>query len=233
VLSFANSLPYFPLDQPVLEGRFQHLAPTVRATKNNPRWLPKRATSKAAASIDDAVKAALLVEKKGKALEDTTLQEAFEDDAVNSKRQRQDHLTPDGTVRTCSFEGAPQAPPPGFAPPEGEDTIVDGEVIDISAEDQLKLRALRIKNNHMQKQKEILEAKRQRITMQAKVRQMIQDEEQRARELEQEITLIQGEGLYNLQRGSLAPPVPLNQHIQAGDPFQSQCGPFIPPAAAF
>jgi hypothetical protein len=30
--------------------------------------------------------------------------------------------------------------------------------------------------------------------MQAKVRQMIQDEEQRARELEQEITLMQGEG---------------------------------------
>jgi hypothetical protein len=30
--------------------------------------------------------------------------------------------------------------------------------------------------------------------MQAKVRQMIHDEEQRARELEQEITLMQGEG---------------------------------------
>ena len=43
---------------------------------------------------------------------------------------------------------------------EGEDTIEDGEVIGISAEDQLKLRALRIKNNHLQKQKEILEAKR-------------------------------------------------------------------------
>jgi hypothetical protein len=57
--------------------------------------------------------------------------------------------------------------------------------------------------------------------MQAKVHQMIQDEEQRARELEQEITLIQGEGLYNLQRGPLAPPVTLHQHIQAGDPFQS------------
>jgi hypothetical protein len=93
-------------------------------------------------------------------------------------------------VRTCSSEGAPQAPPPGFAPPEGEDTIEDGEVIGISAEDQLKLRALCIKNNHLQKQKEILEAKRQRLTMQAKVRQMIQDEEQRARELEQEIALI-------------------------------------------
>jgi hypothetical protein len=69
--------------------------------------------------------------------------------------------------------------------------------------------------------------------MQAKVCQMIQDEEQRPRELELEIALMQGEGLYNLQRGPLAPPVPLQQHTQAGDPFQSQCGPFIPPAAAF
>jgi hypothetical protein len=47
---------------------------------------PKRATSKAAASIDDAAKAALLAEKKGKALTDTTPQESFEDDAVNIKR---------------------------------------------------------------------------------------------------------------------------------------------------
>jgi hypothetical protein len=62
---------------------------------------------------------------------------------------------------------------------------------------------------------------------------MIQDEEQRAQELEQEIALIQGEGLYNLQRGPIAPSVPLQQHIQARDPFQSQCGPFIPLAAAF
>jgi hypothetical protein len=88
-------------------------------------------------------------------------------------------------------------------------------------EDQLKLQALRIKNNHLQKQKEILEAKRQRITMQAKVHQMIQDEKQRARELEQEIVLIEGEGLYKLQRGPLAPPLNLHQHIQVRDPFQS------------
>jgi bacterioferritin (cytochrome b1) len=46
--------------------------------------------------------------------------------------------------------------------------------------------------------KEIVEAKHQRVTVQAKVRQMIQDEEQRARELEQEIALMQGEGQYNL-----------------------------------
>jgi hypothetical protein len=110
---------------------------------------------------------------------------------------------PDGTVRTCSSEGAPQAPPPGFAHPEGEDTVEDGAIIGILAEDQLKLRALRIKNNHLQKQKEILEAKRQRVTMQAKVRQMILDEEHKARELEQQIAGIQSEDPYHLQRGPL------------------------------
>jgi hypothetical protein len=40
---------------------------------------PKRASSNAAAFIDDATKAVLLAEKKGKALADKTLQEAFED----------------------------------------------------------------------------------------------------------------------------------------------------------
>jgi hypothetical protein len=122
---------------------------------------PKRGNSKAAPSIDDAVKAAFLADKKGKALVDATPQEALEDDAINSKRQRKDHPTPDGTVHTCSSEYAPQAPLPDSAPPEGEDTIEDEEVISISTEDQLKLRALRIKNHHLQKQKEILEAKRQ------------------------------------------------------------------------
>jgi hypothetical protein len=69
--------------------------------------------------------------------------------------------------------------------------------------------------------------------MQSKVRQMIQDEEQRAQELEQEITLMQGNDQYNLQRGPLAPPAPLQQYNQAGDPFIPQRGPFIPPFAAF
>jgi hypothetical protein len=68
-------------------GKFQHLAPTVRATRKHPAMAPKRASSKATASIDDAAKVALLAEKKGKALADNTLQEAFKDDAVNSKRQ--------------------------------------------------------------------------------------------------------------------------------------------------
>jgi hypothetical protein len=107
------------------------LAPIVHATKKHPAMAPKRATSKATASIDDATKAALLAEKKGKALVDNTPQDAFEDDAINNKRQCQDNSTRDGTVRNCSFEGAPQAPPPGFAPLEGEDTIKDGDVIGI------------------------------------------------------------------------------------------------------
>jgi hypothetical protein len=56
---------------------------------------------------------------------------------------------------------------------------------------------------------------------------MIQDEEQRARELEQEIALMQGEGPYNLQSGPLTPSMPLQQQTQAEDPFHSQCGPSI------
>ena len=62
---------------------------------------------------------------------------------------------------------------------------------------------------------------------------MIQDEEQRALELDQEIALMQGEGQYNLQRGPPAPPAPLQQYVQVGDPFIPQRGPFIPPASAF
>jgi hypothetical protein len=94
---------------------------------------------------------------------DNTPQEASEDKAV-SKRQHQEPHTLEGTLCTCSSGGLPQAPPLGFAPPEGEDAIEDGEVIGISAEEQLQLRALRIKNHNLQKQKDILEAKRQRVT---------------------------------------------------------------------
>jgi hypothetical protein len=129
----------------------------------------KRASSKAAPSVDGAAKAALLAEKKGKALTDNTHQEACEDDAL-SKRQRNDQPTPEGTLRTCSFGGQPQEPPLGFAPLEGDDATEDDKVIDISAEEQLQLRALRIKNRNLQKQKEILEAKRQHVSTQAKVR---------------------------------------------------------------
>jgi hypothetical protein len=96
------------------------------------------------------------------------------------------------------FRGGTTGTSPGFIHQEGEDTIEDGEIIDISAEEQLKLRALCIKNNHLQKLKEILAAKRQRVNMQAKVRQMILDEEQKARELEQQIADMQGEDQYHM-----------------------------------
>jgi hypothetical protein len=125
---------------------------------------PKRASSKAAPSVDEAVKAVLLAEKKGKALADTTHQEACEDDAV-SKRQRNDQPSPKGSLHTCSSGGQPHEPPPGFAPLEGDDATEDGKIIGVSAEEQLQLWALRIKNRNLQKQKEILEAKRQRVSV--------------------------------------------------------------------
>jgi hypothetical protein len=187
---------------------------------------PKRASSKAAPSVDEAAKAALLAEKKGNALVDTTHQEACEDDAL-SKRQRNEQPTPEGRLCTCSSGGQPQ-PPPGFAPPEGADATEDGEVIGVSVEEQLQLRALRIKNRNLQKEKEILEAKRQRVSAQTKVHQMIRDEEQKAQELEQEIALMQSEGQLGLQQGP-----PLQQRAPFEDLFIPQRGPVIPHAAAF
>jgi hypothetical protein len=74
------------------------------------------------------------------------------------------------------------------------DLTEDGEVLGVSAEEQLQLRALRLKNRNLQRQKEILEAKRQRVSALAKVRQMIRDEEQKAQDLEREIALMQREG---------------------------------------
>jgi hypothetical protein len=127
-------LPVFghdEVDYAVALAVIGYLAPTVRATKKPPAMAPKRASSKAAPSIDEAAKAALLAEKKGKALVDTTHQEACEDDAL-SKRQRNEQPTPEGSLRTCSSGGQPQ-PPPGFAPPEGADATEDGEVISVSA----------------------------------------------------------------------------------------------------
>jgi hypothetical protein len=183
---------------------------------------PKRTTSKA----DEAAKAALLAEKKGKALVDTTHQEPCEDDA-NSKRQRNEQPTTEGSLRTCS-SGGQQQPPPGFAPPEGTDATDDGEVVGISAEEQLQLRALRLKNRNLQRQKEILEAKHQRVSAQAKVRQMIRDEEQKAQELEQEIALMQGEGQFGLQHD---PPLQQRAHIE--DLFIPQRGHATPHATTF
>jgi hypothetical protein len=65
---------------------------------------PKRANSKATTSIDDAAMPALLAEKKGKApIADDIPQEAFDDEAVNNKRQRQDNLpTLEGTALTLA-----------------------------------------------------------------------------------------------------------------------------------
>jgi serine phosphatase RsbU (regulator of sigma subunit) len=187
---------------------------------------PKRASSKASPYVDEATKAVLLAEKKGQALVDTTHQEACEDDAL-SKRQRNEQPTPEGSLRTYSSGGQPQ-PPPGFAPPEGADATEDGEVIGVSAKEQLQLRALRIKNRNLQKQKELLEAKRQRVSAQAKVHQMIRDEEQRAQELEQEIALMQREGQLGLQHGP-----PLQQRAQIEDLFIPQRGHAILHAIAF
>jgi hypothetical protein len=65
-LNFACTLFTSPLDPLAQESKFQHFAPTVRATNKPPAMAPKRASSKAAPSIDDTAKAALLAEKKRK-----------------------------------------------------------------------------------------------------------------------------------------------------------------------
>jgi hypothetical protein len=95
----------------------------------------------------------------------------------------------------------------------------DGEVLGVSAEEQLQLRALRLKNRNLQRQKEILEAKRQRVSALAKVRQMIRDEEQKAQDLEREIALMQHEGHLGLQHGP-----PLQQRAQLEDIREGHLG---------
>jgi hypothetical protein len=60
--------------------------------KTIPAMAPKKVTLKATTSIDDAAKAALLAEKKGKAtLVDDIPHEALEDEAVNIKRHHQEN----------------------------------------------------------------------------------------------------------------------------------------------
>jgi hypothetical protein len=161
---------------------------------------PKKVNPRA----DEAAKAALSAAKKGKALALTQSnhQEATEDDALH----------------TCGPDGQPQ-PPLGFAPPEGADLAEDGEVLGVSAEEQLQLRTLRIKNRNLQRHKEILEAKRQRVSALAKVRQMIRDEEQKAQDLEREIALMQREGHLGLQHGP-----PLQQRAQLEDMHEGHLG---------
>jgi hypothetical protein len=148
ILNLVNVLSTPPLDHLAQESKFQHLAPTVRATKNNPRWPPSELVRRQPHPSTKQRRQHYWRRKKGKALVDNTPQAAFEDEAV-SKRQCQDQPTPKGTLRTCSCGGVLQASPPGFAPPEGEDATENGEVIDISAEDQLQLWALRIKNHNL------------------------------------------------------------------------------------
>jgi hypothetical protein len=169
---------------------------------------PKRANPKA----DEAAKAALLAARKGKALALThsTHQEATEDNVPRACE--------DDTLRTCDPEGQPQLSS-GFAPPEGADLTEDGDVLGVSAEEQLQLRALRLKNRNLQRQKEILEAKRQRVSALAKVRQMICDEEQKAQELEREIALMQREGHPGLQQEA-----PLQQRAQLEDTREGHFG---------
>jgi hypothetical protein len=87
---------------------------------------------------------------------------------------------------------------------------------------------LRIKNRNLQRQKEILEAKRQRVSALAKVRQMICDEEQKAQDLEQEIALMQREGHLGLQHGP-----PLQQCAQMEDLHFPQRDHTFPHAAPF
>jgi hypothetical protein len=112
---------------------------------------PKKATSKATTSLDDVAKSAL-TEMKGKAaLVGDASQDAPKnnDGAVNCKRPRTENPpTPEGITCTCSAKGLPWNPS-GLTPLEVDDIIEDGEVLGISAEDQLKLSALRIKNNHL------------------------------------------------------------------------------------
>ena len=196
------------MDHLAQESKFQHLAPTVRATTEPPAKASKRANPKA----DEAAKAALLAARKGKALALTqsTHQEPTKDNVP--------HTCEDDTFRTCGAEGQSQ-PPPGFAPVEGADLTEDGEVLGVSTEEQLQLRALRLKNRNLQRQKEILEAKRQRVSALAKVRQMIRDEEQNAQDLEREITLMQREGHLGLQHGP-----PLQQRAQLEDTREGHLG---------
>jgi hypothetical protein len=73
-----------------------------------------------------------------------------------------------------------------------------------------------------------LEAKRQRVSALAKVRQMIHDEEQKAQDLEQEIVQMQREGHLGLQHGP-----PLQQRAQPEDPCFLQRDHTFPHVAPF
>jgi hypothetical protein len=99
-------------------SQFQHLAPTVGAPKSHSRDGSQERNFEGYDLHRDPAKAVLLAEKKVKAvLVGDVLHEALEDGAVNSKRHCQKNLpTLEGSVRTCSSEGLPRAPLPGFTP---------------------------------------------------------------------------------------------------------------------
>ena len=89
-----------PLDPLAPGSKFQHLAPTVHATRKPPAMAPKKANPKA----DEAAKAALLAARKGKALvlTQSTHQEATKDNVPRTCE--------DDALRTCGPEGQSQPP---------------------------------------------------------------------------------------------------------------------------
>jgi hypothetical protein len=101
------------------------------------------------------------------------------------------------------------------------------------------------RNRNLQRQKEILEAKRQRVSALAKVWQMIRDKEQKAQDLEREIALMQREGHLGLQNGppqledtreghlSLQHGPPLQHRAQPEDPRFPQRDHIFPHAVPF
>lgn len=107
---------------------------------------PKKVTTRASSSLDEATKVAL-VDKKGKAtLAEETLPTITENkiEAVNNKNARSKYPpTPEGNIHTCIFGDLPHDDPPaGFAPIAhltAQEILQEGEDMGISAEDQIKL----------------------------------------------------------------------------------------------
>lgn len=67
---------------------------------------------------------------------------------------------------------------------DDDEDLPEGKDLGINIEDQLKLHSLCMKNNHLEKQMEVLTARRQRTMMQSRIRQLIQDEEEKSRALQ-------------------------------------------------
>jgi hypothetical protein len=118
--------------------------------KTIPVMAPKKATSKATTSIDDAAKAAFSLRRRAK-------QPLLATSLMRPSRIGQS-IASDTAKRTCPPQRTPfthatlrdyLGPLRQASPPEADDIIEDGEVLGISAEDQLKLHALCIKNNRL------------------------------------------------------------------------------------